>query len=157
MNGAINVDDNGIGGVDVPSQALQWTETYDVPSKFVTNDYVAMLSDMTPCVNNALFRGFAAGAVMFLGAQGAGEWDEQRGNGPFTLTFRFKADRNRTDISIGNGLIKNVAKYGQQYLWVRYASQEDHANQQLVKTPIAVYVNNIAKWGDFSKLGIGTA
>ena len=151
MNGAIGVDDSGVKGVDVVIPALTWTETYDVPHPYVTAAYIKGVAGLTGSVNNAAFRSFAAGEVLFVGCSGSQEWDEQKGNGPWTLAFKFVASPNVTGQKIGD--ITNVSKKGHQYLWVRY--EDDISSNQQVKKPKAVYINNVYRDGNFDGLGIG--
>jgi hypothetical protein len=159
MGGAIGVDDNGVNGVDIVVPSLQWTESYDVPSTYVTSAYIRNLAILTGSVNQASFRGFAAGEVLFVGAQGTHEWDDQRGNGPWSLSFKFIASPNRgsgkTLPAVTVGDITGVEKAGHDYLWIRYSSVEDSTKAQLARRPIAVYVDKVYDDGDFSLLGIG--
>lgn len=152
MNGAIGVDDSSVNGVDVVVPALSWTETYDVPHSYITAAYIKGVAGLTGSVNKNGFRTFAAGEVLFMGCSGQQEWDEQRGNGPWTLSFKFVASPNVTGQKIGD--ITGVAKQGHEYLWVRY--EDAVSSNQLVKKPKAVYVNKVYREGDFSGLGIGS-
>lgn len=152
MNGAIGVDDSSVNGVDVVVPALSWTETYDVPHAYITAAYIKGVAGLTGSVNKNAFRTFAAGEVLFMGCSGQQEWDEQRGNGPWTLSFKFVASPNVTDQKIGD--ITGVSKKGHEYLWVRY--EDAVSSNQLVKKPKAVYVNKVYREGEFSGLGIGS-
>ena len=162
MKGAIAVDDNGVNGVDIVVPQLQWTEAYDVPSTYVTAAYIRQTHLLTGSVNAAAFRGFAKGEVLFLGLVGSHEWDAQRGDGPWSLSYRFVASPNRGP-DLGGlpaepiGDITSYNKYGHEFLWVKYATQEDVAKNQIARIPIAVYVNPVYPEADFSKLGIGVA
>jgi len=152
MDGAIGVDSNGVNGVDIVSPQLQWQEQYDVPNAYITSAYIRGLAGITGTVNNASFRGFAAGEVLFLGCSGNQEWDDQKGRGPWSLTYRFAASQNVTNKTIGN--ISGIDKKGHEYLWVRY--EDSISGTDLVKKPKAVYVDKVYMDGDFSGLGIGT-
>jgi hypothetical protein len=90
--------------------------------------------------------------VLFLGASGSQEWDSQKGDGPWTLSFKFVASKNITGQTIGS--IEGIEKKGHEYLWVRYESAV--SGSDLVKKPKYVYVNTVYREGDFSGLGIGT-
>jgi hypothetical protein len=153
MDSAIGVDDNGVQGVDIVVPALTWTETYDVPHKYVTSNYIKSVAALTGTTNGSVFRQFDAGEVLFLGASGSQEWDEQKGDGPWSLSFKFVASKNLTGQTIGS--ITGVEKKGHEYLWVRYESSV--SGSDLVKKPKYVYVNTVYREGDFSGLGIGTA
>jgi hypothetical protein len=115
----------------------------------VTSFYKAALFALTGSVNNAAFRGFAAGEVLFLGASGS-----QRGQDDWEITFRFAASPNVTGLTVGS--ITNIDKRGWDYLWVRYADMEDTTAKALVKRPVAVYVEQVYPFADLSGLGIGT-
>jgi hypothetical protein len=152
MSQAIGVDSNGVNGIDIVSPQLQWQESYDVPDVYVTNNYIRGVSALTGTVNNASFRGFAAGEVLFLGCSGSHEWDDEKGRGPWSLSYRFVASPNVTSQTIGS--ISGIEKKGHEYLWVRY--EESTSGSDLIKKPKYVYVDKVYKDGDFSALGIGT-
>jgi len=104
---------------------------------------------LTGKVNDAAFKGLAAGECLFLGASGS-----KRGEEDWEITFRFAASLNRTGISVGS--ITGIAKKGWEYLWVRYADVEDAGSNTLVKQPVAAYVEQVYEYGNFAALGIGT-
>lgn len=153
MNNAIGVDGQSVNGVDIVVPALTWTETYDVPDAYVTSNYIKSVAAITGTVNNAGFRSFAAGEVLFMGCSGSQEWDSDKGNGPWTLSFKFVASPNVTNQTIGD--ITGIEKKGHEYLWVRY--EDSVSSNELVKKPKTVYVNKVYRDGNFSGLGIGTA
>jgi hypothetical protein len=155
---AIAVDSNGVNGVDVVVPQLQWQEQYDVPNAYVTATYVRRLADLTGTTNNASFRGFDAGEVLFMGCSGSQEWDDQKGKGPWSLSYRFVASPNAGSSgsvpAITIGPISGINKKGHEYLWVRYEEATDSGT--LLKKPKHVYVNKVYREGNFSQLGIGT-
>jgi hypothetical protein len=157
QKGAIGVDGNSVQGVDVVIPALTWTETYSVPSTYVSTPYIKSLSSITGTVNNSSFRGFAAREVLFLGASGNQDWDERKGDGPWTLSFKFVASANAgqgaTIPALTIGSITGIQKDGHEYLWVRYEDKID--DESLVKEPKYVYVNKVYRESSFSALGIG--
>ena len=152
MNSAIGVDGSSVNGVDIVTPALTWTETYDVPHQYVTANYIKSIAALTGTVNNGGFRTFAAGEVLFMGCSGSQEWDDQRGNGPWTLSYKFVASPNVTEQTIGD--ITGIEKKGHEYLWVRY--EDAVSSNELVKKPKYVYVNKVYRDGNFSGLGIGS-
>lgn len=152
MSGAIGVDSNGVNGVDIVMPQLQWQESYDVPNAYVTATYVRGVAGITGTTNNAAFRGFEAGEVLFLGCSGSQEWDDQKGKGPWSLSYRFVASKNVTGQTIGS--ISGIEKKGHEYLWVRY--EDSVSGSSLIKQPKAVYVSKVYKDSDFSQLGLGT-
>jgi hypothetical protein len=151
QDSAIGVDSNGVNGVDIVTPQLQWQETYDVPNAYVTSKYIRGVAALTGTTNNDIFRGFEIGEVLFLGCTGSHEWDDQKGIGPWSLTYRFVASPNVTDQAIGD--ITGITKKGHEYLWVRY--EDSVATNTLIKKPKHVYVNKVYRDGDFSALGIG--
>jgi hypothetical protein len=155
---AIGVDDNGVNGVDIVVPQLQWQETYDVPAAYVSNTYIRGLATLTGTTNNSTFRGLEAGEVLFMGCSGSQEWDSQKGNGPWSLTYRFVASPNAgsggTVPAITIGSITGINKKGHEYLWVRYESEVDSSS--LIKKPKAAYVNRVYRESNFALLGIGT-
>jgi len=149
---AIGVDSNGVNGVDIVVPQLQWQESYDVPNTYVTSSWITGVAGVTGRTNDASFRGFQAGEVLFVGCSGSQEWDDQKGRGPWSLSFRFVASKNVTGETIGD--ITGVSKKGHEYLWVRYEDAVD--SNVLLKKPKAVYVNKVYRETSFSVLGIGT-
>ena len=152
-NGAIGVDEDSVAGVDIVVPALTWTETYDVPHQYITSGYVKAVCGLTGSVNNNTFRSFAAGEVLFMGCSGTQQWDEQKGDGPWNLSYKFVASPNVTNQTIGS--ITGIAKRGHDYLWVRY--EKDVSSDTLIQKPRAVYVNKVYRDGNFEHLGIGVA
>jgi len=154
MDSAINVDGSTVHGVDIVVPQLTWTESYDVPSVYVTSAYIKGVAALTGTTNNSAFRSFAAGEVLFLGAAGSHEWDDQRGIGPWSLSFKFVASPNVSGQKIGT--IEGIEKKGHEYLWCRYEDSIDTTQFVPIKKVKYVYVNKVYRSGDFSQLGIGT-
>lgn len=148
FGGAIGVTKDSVEGVDIVIPGYAWTETYTIEE--ITDSYKALLKRMTGRFNNAVFRTWEAGEVLFLGARG-------QKNGyldPWEITFHFAGSDNVTSL-VQNG-ITIAAKRGWDYLWFRYADFKDDAAAMLVKRPIAAVVEQVYYPDDFSLLGIGT-
>jgi hypothetical protein len=143
------VQDSSVEGVDVTVPVYNFSETHYIADAAVTGAYKAALFGLTGRVNNAAFKRFAAGEVLFLGASGSKRGDEDR-----QITFKFAASPNVTGLTVGT--ITGIAKGGWQYMWVLYEEQEDATASKLVKRPKAVYVERVYYDGNFSALGIGT-
>jgi hypothetical protein len=158
MSGAIGVDGDSVAGVDIVVPQLTWTENYDVPHAYVTSAYIKTVAGLTGTVNNNAFRTFATGEVLFMGCSGSHEWDEEKGFGPWSLSFKFVASPNagagQTMPAMTIGNISGITKNGHEYLWVRYESKVD--SDALLQHPKAVYVNKVYREANFSDLGIGT-
>jgi hypothetical protein len=157
--GAIGVDGDSVNGVDIVVPALTWTETYDVPHQFITANYIKNLSKLTGTVNDGTFRTFPAGEILFLGASGSQEWDSDKGDGPWNLSYKFSQSPNagpgQTLPALWIGLIGGVEKDGHDYMWIRY--EDDVASDTLIKKPKSVYVNKVYRRENFAQLGIGVA
>jgi hypothetical protein len=146
FKGAIGVATDNVEGTDITIPVYNFTETHYIATALVTPAYKATLFGLTGKVNQGIFKGFAAGEVLFMGASGS-----VRGAEDWEITFRFAASPNVTGLVVGD--IANIAKAGWDYLWIRYADAEDQ--KVLVKQPIAAYVEQVYEVGDFAGLGIG--
>jgi len=151
FKGAIGVTADNVQGVDITVPVYNFVESHTLDPDDVDDAYKGAIFNLTGKVNNAPFRGLAAGECLFLGASGS-----RRGRGaedPWEITYRFAGSPNRTNLTVG-GII-GIAKKGWEYLWVRYQDAVDDVSNNLVKQPLAVYVEKVYEEGDFSALGIG--
>ncbi len=145
FKGAVGVTHDSVEGVDIHVPVYNFSETHYIADEDVDKSaYFAL----TGKVNNAAFKGLAAGEVLFLGASGS-----KRGADDWEITFRFAGSHNRTGITVGD--IVNINKKGWEYMWVRYADAEDAAAKAIVKKPVAVYIEKVYEEGEFGGLGIG--
>lgn len=151
MGGAIEVDGTNIKGVDVVVPQMQWSESYDVPASLITTAYIKALSNLTGTINDAPFRGFAAQEVLFAGASGSQQWDDQTTIGPWSLTYKFIGSPNVTGLTVGG--VTGIAKNGHDYLWALYEPTVDQ--QTLATKAKAVYCNQVYRTASFAGLGIG--
>jgi len=149
FKGAIGVTPDNVEGVDITVPACSFAETHYLPTALVTLAYRVALFRLTGKVNDAAFKGCAAGECLFLGATGS-----KRGADDWEITYRFAVSPNRTNISVGE--ITEIDKKGWEYLWVRYQDAEDAIAKALVKKPIAAYVEKVYEEADLRALGIGT-
>ena len=147
--GAINVQRDGeslsVEGVDITVPIIAWSETHHLSNATVSDAYKLAVHALTGKTNNAVFRGYQIGEVLFLGVSGG-----QRGKEDWEMTFHFAVSLNRTGITIGT--ITDIAKQGWEYMWVTY---EDSVNTDvIVKQPVAVHIERVYDAGGFSALGI---
>jgi len=147
FKGAVGVTADSVEGVDIVVPVYHFSETHYKADASVTAGYKATLFALTGTANNATFKGFAAGEVLFLGASGS-----KRGDDDWEITFRFAASPNVTGLTVGN--ITGVAKKGWEYMWVRYADTEDTTAKAIVKRPASVHIEKVYNNGDFSGLAI---
>ncbi len=160
LHGVIGYEQDGesgtVNGVDIPPNNL--SEQYYRKKLFlpgqINEDYIATLNSMRFAVNNAAFYGLAKGEALFLGVSGRSQGNE------WELNFRWAASENRTNIKIsgrdsgGNaGIITVTEKHGWDYLWLRLATFV--GTKDLVKAPVAAYVERLLPRKNFGLLGIG--
>ncbi|NLX57683.1 MAG: hypothetical protein GXY74_01185 [Phycisphaerae bacterium] len=146
FHGAIGVTSDSVEGCDITVPVYQFSETHYLADAQVNK---AAYFALTGKVNNAPFKGCAAGECLFLGASGS-----KRGTGDWEITFKFAASPNKTNITIGS--ITVASKKGWEYLWIRYHDVVDDTVNMIVKRPCGAYVEKVYEEGSFSALGIGT-
>lgn len=152
FNGAIEVDNEGnVNGVDVTMPVLNFTETHTMNGSRVTTSYKKTIAALTGTVNSSGFRGFSAGEVLFLGASGTKR--SKKPNAPWEITFRFAVSPNQSSLQVGKLKVPN--KRGWDYLWVRYADKVADNRKNVIKEPVAAYVEQVYPTGDFGNLGLG--
>lgn len=149
FQGAIGVNGDSISGCDITVPVYNFAETHRIPAANVDGAYKAALFWLTGSVNDAPFKGFEAGEVLFLGASGSA-----RGLEEWEITFKFAASPNVTCLPVGDFVV--ASKLGWEYLWIRYEDKEDDVAKALVKRPKCAYVEKVYEYKDFSGLGIGT-
>ncbi len=149
FGGAVGVTHDNVEGVDITIPVYSFSETHYLDAAVVTPAYKGTLFSLTGKVNNASFKGLAAGECLFLGASGS-----KRGADDWEITYRFAGSPNRTGLVVGP--ISGISKKGWEYMWVRYADSEDAAAKAIVKKPVAVYIERVYEEGNFAALGIGT-
>ncbi len=148
---AINLDpETGeVRGVDIVVPQRSLTLRVQLDPTDVTDVYQEQLTALTGRVNNASFRGHAAGEVLFLGADAPGYTD---GDPLYELVYNFAISPNRSGLEIGD--ITVTSKLGWHYLDVRYKAVE--SGSQVFQQPRAAYVHGLYLLGDFSVLKYGT-
>lgn len=140
-----------VRGIDVSVPALKSTLRYRFPKGIITDAYVRQLEAMTAHKNSALWKGRAAGEVLFMGATG-----RQGSTGGPELRFNFVRQPSKGAFSIGD--INLLGVKGWDYVWVFYKSETDTTVTPNVVTQVPVWakVEEVYADADFSQLGIGT-
>lgn len=146
LGGALNFDGEHVNGVDVNIKRFAWNEQYRLVPTAFTQAYKLILFNLTYTVNNATFRGFSAGEVIFNGCTAS-----QQGSHDVELTYYFEASPNLAAYYVG--AIPVTSKLGWEYQWVRY--QKTESSNRLITVPDGVYVEKIYEYGNFALLGIG--
>ena len=150
LGGAIGFDGENIEGVDITIPVYNFSETHFKSAGSVSTSYRLALFRVTGTVNSSGFRGFSAGEVLFLGASGSRRGDDA--NDDWEITYKFAAQQNRSGITVG--AISGISKKGWEYLWVQYAPEVDADHSQIVKKPVAVYIEKVYQDGNFGDLNI---
>lgn len=143
---AIGVTSDGdVKGCDRLKPYLEFSVTRTFES--ITMDYIRMLSELVGTNNNAVFYGYPADTLIFMGASG-----NTKDTRKCVVTFKFAYQKNETDIVITEGLTV-PSKKGWHYLWVAYKNVED-ANK-LIQQPDSAYVERIYDRMNYAIMGIG--
>lgn len=175
LGGAINVTERGVEGVTIETPEFAWSETWIRDNATATWSAITAIALLRKTVNNAAFRGFAAGEVFLDDFAASPRTDDD-----WEYRFKFRARSNRLntnanggadpatplepgdpgynaslDNTITIGTIDQIQKYGWEYLWIRY-ERDDDGTGNLVEKPRAVYVDEVYLASDFSSLGLGT-
>lgn len=148
FQGAIGVSDDRVDGVDITIPAYKFSETHFIPRIFVSTSYKNKLFQLTGKVNNATFKNFAAGEVLFLGSTG-----QRRGREDFEITYNFAASPNIGSI-VFTPSITVLYKQGWDYMWLYYADEVDDGAHRIVRRPKAAYVERVYERADFGLLGL---
>jgi len=152
LKGAIGFDGKNVQGVDIITPVFNFSETHYFNDNEITGAYKQTLFSLTGKVNNASFKGFSSGEVLFMGASGSRQGDDP--SDLWEIIYRFAASPNRTGLTVGD--VTEISKKGWEYMWVQYGTHKDDATRQVIKKPVAVYVEKVYYYGDFSALNIGT-
>lgn len=154
--GAINVDKDGVQGVEIVIPKLEFqiektiprTDGQGLPRKWFA--YMMTLLGLTGKVNSAPIWEFAQRELLFLGADFSA-----KGGGDISFTYKFVASPNRLAAN-GNALtigsINNIEKFGHDYLWIDYVAAE--SGGFVVRQPRTVHVHRVYEDGNFTLLGI---
>ena len=148
LEGAIGYDGHDVQGCDITVPVYNFSETHYLAADAVTDTYKGTLFSLTGKVNNASFRGFQAGEVLFLGASGT----QRQGDNAWEITFRFAASPNVSNLTIGGS--SGIAKKGWEYLWVQYEDFADTGAKAVLKRPRFVFIERVYDEADFAGLGI---
>jgi hypothetical protein len=150
FNGLVGVTRDGVEGVDVPIPSFAFSIDYRFSS--ISQAYLYLCHQLTGCVNNATFLGFAAGELLFTGIDG--EVGMTSGGAivlsSSPISFNFEASPNQSGLQVGPFTIP--FKYGWDYLWPR--TVEEASNDAVIRTTTSVHIDRVLRWADLSMLGI---
>lgn len=153
MGGAIDVDKDGnIKGCDVSIGAASMNITHFFRRTQFNDTLRNKILFHAYRVNNAAFRGFDAGEVLYTGASinPSGEGSSKL----WQVVYHYMISPNTTAAEI-EGFTTNVAKKGWEYVWVRYGRlTRTSTTPVLCYKPIGVYVERVYSSYDLSSMGI---
>lgn len=143
FKGAIGFDGEKVEGCDIVIPQMNVVETFRLDPEEFDGSYVRTIRDLTGSVNEAPFRLWDAGEVLFLGGQAG-----QRGTEQWELTLNYAISTNEDAIFVGD--IGPIEKLGWDYLWVRYVDSADKNSQ--VRVPRYAYVEEVYPRNDLTLL-----
>ncbi len=169
FNGKIGYNGETSEGVDVVRPTFSFTLQKKVDDAYLNTrgldgyTYKERIVLLTGTVNNAAFRGWSEGNVLFEGCSSsvAAEYHEEDalpdGQGGYvipprkihTITFKFKCNLGRTDMPVAG---TTVDKEGFQYLWVYSKKQDDSTTGVTLEYPQTVVVNDVYEKTNFALL-----
>lgn len=162
FEGAIEVDESGINGVEIFTGAPTWTVRKRYTQAQFEANYIDWLRYAKPShVNNATYRGFAAGELLYLGADFQDDFEYDPESETLTVfyevTFTFAVSFNGVpDISSGSlppGTTL-TSKQGWDYLWIA-RERPDPENDPTNVKPVGVYYERVYPRANFvSNIGL---
>lgn len=169
FNGKIGYNGETSEGVDVARPTFSFTLQKKVDDTYLNTvgqdgySYKQRLVLLTGTVNNAAFRGWSEGNVLFEGcsSNAAAEYHEEDaipdGEGGYvippriihTITFKFKCNLSRAALPVAG---TTVSKEGFQYMWVYSKKQDDSTTGVTLEYPQTVVVNDVYEKTNFALL-----
>jgi len=145
---AIGVNGEQIDGVDVYVPKGTYTESRYIQT--LNAKFRTILFQLTGCVNDAPFKGFALGEVLFLGARA-----RRRGYGVWKLEYQFSIQLSVAQSIDTEGGPQAFEKEGWHYLWLERGKIGAEDNSKVQHTIRAAHVAQVYPYGSFALLGIG--
>jgi hypothetical protein len=146
---AINVGADGeVKGCTVLTGYQTYSEAAWLRPDQLTTAYRKALTNLVGCVNNAAFRGYAAGEVRFEGC--SGQWIRGQ-KGKIKITYRFSISPNSESVSVASW---NIEKLGWDFAWVKYRVGTG-ADGNARPVPHYAVVDRVSRYEDFGRLLLG--
>jgi hypothetical protein len=136
--------DGSISGTDIVIPTLTFTEVHSFAPSLITYNFIKTLSNLTGTTNNAAFRTFQAGEVLFTGAEGS--WNDNLIN----ITYNFAMSPNLTSVDAAG--VTGLSKKGHELIWVYYQDEVDASAHAATKSARAAYVEKVYEGSDFDDL-----
>ena len=138
-----NSDKKEFDGADKMIEQFSFSITKYIPATTVEAvGYMQTLRNAAFTTNDAEFRGFAIGEVLFIGASG-----NKRNADDYAITFKFLVSKNGTGLTVGG--LEDIDKAGWDYLWELEEKSHDDDEAFVVAKTLAAYVEQIYGSSDF--------
>lgn len=144
---AINVTEDGVQGVDIFSPKC--LITFSVNRSTISDAYFATVAGLRRKVNNALYKGYAAGTLLYMGMQAT-----RRGTGNYRCKHTFDFSENVTKTIATDAGSQTVVKNGWEYLWFRTVQKDDGTGSKVVNSIASCHIRKVYDTADFSGLSI---
>lgn len=141
-----------VEGADVPMPVQEFDITVTKNYTDMTQSYLAIVENLAGKLNNAPFRGRAAGEVLFKGAEGS---ISSRGDSEITYHFAVKKNPSLPMTIGGIQIPSGTVVRGWDYIWVQWKTQVDTNAADLAAGAQGVYVAQVFESGNFATLGLG--
>lgn len=145
--GVINFDGKQVQGVDVVVPKFGWKLNGKVDAAHVTFAYVGTIFELTGTMNDAAYKGFPRGTLLFLGCTGTIRIPSTN---DADLTYHFAGSPNKENFDVGG--INVPEKLGWDYLEVQY--KDDESENKLLKIPRQVNIQRVYEFGNYGLLGV---
>lgn len=134
-------------GVEIIYPVSRFSETHFMTSEKVSTSYRRKVAELVGKINNASFKGYSKGQVLFMGCTGS-----RTGREKWQITFSFAVSHKQTGISIGD--ISGISKDPWDVIWCQYEEGENNNRTETIKKVKAVHVEQVYEEGNFGTLGI---
>ena len=143
-----------IAGVDIPAPQFRLSFTRVMPrSSALSVDFMRSTGLMVGKVNDATFKGWSAGEVMFLGASYSAPL---KGKEKIVVTYNFSIQPNETNVTIAGHDIGDVD--GFDYIWTIPKTEVRTSGGQVIGHPKldieAAFVAPVCTRANFSSFGL---
>lgn len=142
----IGINGDKIDGVDIYIPKPAWSQTREVDN--LSPGYVRLLTDLTGTVNDAAWKFWNTGEVLFLGAKA-----RRRGFGKWRMDFQFAIQpTTQQNIQTESGS-QVFTKVGWDYMW--FSRSQESGDNQIVHSVRAAHVAKVYERRNFALLGLG--
>lgn len=156
-DGAINVVSDGgkkrVEGIDLGPPPEVFTLTWAAENTIITDGYQRIVEDVVGTVNAFDYRGRPAGSLLLSRVSGG-----RTGRDVWAIEFGFSYIANSVSIPVGSGMTVASpggglpAKRGHDLLWIYYGEAEDNDYGDIMKQPVAAYVERVWPYSNFDVL-----